>query len=313
MPLETFEPPKAYEPKNKNTLTSERHNIVEPKLDGIRGIVHCTLDGVFLLSRNKNKDGQYSQFQDNVPHLRDHKYLITLGSKGYTILDCEILAPVNNDTLGNTMSIVGSLPEKAIQVQQKLGKAYITLFDIPRFKGQDLTKKSWTERRKILDTLKTDDYIKHIPFTIVNTLQDKQKIFKEYIDAGYEGIVLKDPNSLYHDSRAWLKHKERTTIDAQIIGWIPGKGKYSNSIGALKTALLDSNNNLKFFCTVSPGTDNTRKELYEQFRNLTTEQIINLNLIIEIEGQSLNSANHSMRHPRILRYREDKKSPNRYP
>ena len=309
--IQSFEPPKAYEPKNADTILSERHTILEPKLDGVRGIIHChPKDGIIVLSRNKNKAGEYSQFQNNIPHIRDHQTLKALSKEGYTILDCEVLAPVDDDTLGNTMSIIGALPAKAIEVQQKIGLAYLTLFDVVRFKGTDVSEEPWRKRRKLLETIPTDEFLKHIPYYTRSSVDSRRKLAKELIQKGYEGVVLKDPYATYNASRAWLKHKERTTIDAQVIGYTYGKGKYNNNIGALKTAVLGPDNKLKFLCTVSPGTDAKRKELYDQFLPLTEKQITALNMIVEIEGQQITKDN-SIRHPRILRYREDKSQPNR--
>ena len=114
--LIVFEPAKAYDRvgsyKGDDVINSPRHVIIEPKLDGVRAIVHCTPEGVFITTRRKNKAGQYSQFQDNVPHLRDHLLLTQLGQEGYTIFDAEVIAPVDDDTLATTMGIVGAHPER---------------------------------------------------------------------------------------------------------------------------------------------------------------------------------------------------------
>ncbi len=311
MTLKQFEPPRAYEPKDKDTILSTQHSIIEPKLDGVRGIIHCTPDGVFILSRRVNKDGAYTQFQDNVPHLRDHATLVTLGKAGYTILDSELLAPVDDDTLGNTMSIIGAKPEKAIETQKKIGNAYIVLFDVIEFKGKDIRKYAWRARRLYLNEIELDEknkYIRRIPYVENTIIEQRRTIAANYIKAGYEGVVLKNPEAGYFDSRAWLKHKERTTIDAQITGWIPGKGKYANNIGALKTSILNSKNELQFLCTVAPGTDAKRSALYNRFINLSEEKITALKLIVEIEGQQM-TKDKSIRHPRILRYREDRSTP----
>ena len=167
MAIVAFEPPKAYEPKDVDTLLSLKHSILEPKLDGVRGIIHCTPTGVFILSRRVNKDGEYSQFQDNVPHIRDHPTLVALGKAGYTVLDSEILAPVDDDTLGITMGIIGSKPEKAISPTRKNRKSLcFALFDVVHYKGKDLTKTTWTERYKILETVPVDDYLKRVAHKI---------------------------------------------------------------------------------------------------------------------------------------------------
>ena len=242
MTIKTFEPPKAYDKKNKDVILSTKHTIVEPKLDGVRALIHCTPTGVFIFSRRKNKDGEYNQFQDNIPHIRDHPWLISLGKAGYTVLDSELLAPTDDNTLGNTMTIVGSLPPRALQMQEEIGKAYVMLFDVISHKGTSYEKSTWRARRKILETIPTDTYIRCIPYTEVTDTDKKRTQILSYMEHGYEGAVLKNPEATYFESQAWLKHKEKTTIDAQVIGWIPGKGKYLNSIGSLKVAITDKEN-----------------------------------------------------------------------
>ena len=54
--------------------------------------------------------------------------------------------------------------------------------------------------------------------------------------AGWEGIMLKDPDSSYKNytrSACWLKHKPVKTDDFPIVGFEVGKGKNSRRLGAL--------------------------------------------------------------------------------
>lgn len=308
--IDTFEPPKAYEPKNVDTTLSDKHSVVEPKLDGVRGIVHCHKDGVIITTRRKNKAGEYTQLQDNFPHLRDHATLKALAKDGYTILDCEILAPTDTDSLGKIMSLVGSKAPRAVSLQEQFGKAYITLFDVSKFRGNSTIDKPWTKRRQILEKIKLDQYIKIIPYVVCKTTEERRRKVAEYIEAGYEGAVFKNPDAAYFESRAWLKHKTKYTIDAIVTGWTAGKGQFENTLGALVVSVYTDKKNkkLKELCTVAPGTIAKRNELYKTLKDLTYDQIVALNLIVEIEGQQA-TEHGSVRHPRIVKWREDKSTP----
>ena len=309
-----FKIPKAYAEveglRGNDVIKSSRHTWVEPKLDGARALVHCTPDGVFITSRRRNKEGEYNQFQDNVPHLRDHPTLVALGKDGYTILDGEIIM---GDTLGSTMGVVGGSPEHAIKIQEEYGQATLYLFDISRKAGQDISYLTLMSRRNILeDTFEDLIHIRLVPTQLADTAEDKQNLLEEAIRAGYEGLVIKDPNSEYGESRAWLKVKQHLSVDAQVTGWHPGSvgGKWENSLGDLAVSVDDmATGELREICTVIPGDDATRARLYAQLSMLNEQAILDLGMIVELEGQGW-SKEYRIRHPRILRYRVDRSDPN---
>ena len=135
----------------------------------------------------------------------------------------------------------------------------------------------------------------------------------EFISQGFEGAVLKDPGARYHDSRAWLKYKVKTTVDAQVTNFEYGAvgSKYALTVGALKVSVIDrATGKLREIARVAPGDDHERDEWF----NLLTsygpeEEIIAHNEIIELEGQQW-TKDGRIRHPRILRVRGDRSEPN---
>ena len=313
-----FEPPKAHDSSaglgRGEVINSERHSWVEPKLDGARAIVHCTPDGVFITSRRRDKAGKYNQFQDNVPHLRDHPLLKAIGAGGYSIFDGEVMMDEGEGgSLSSTMSVVGSKPERAIEVQKKYGNAALHLFDVARYKGHDATGESLEARRRILEnTFGGDESISLVPVKQGQTSDQKQTLFTEALESGQEGLVIKDPTATYTASHAWLKVKQHVTIDAQVTGWEMGKtgGKYAHTLGALKVSVVDEETGtLREIANVIPGDNDLRDRLFAQLQVLSSEEIEGLGMVIELEGQGF-SQEYRIRHPRIVRYREDRSEPN---
>jgi DNA ligase-1 len=67
---------------------------------------------------------------------------------------------------------------------------------------------------------------------------DQSKLDKTYakaIAAGYEGLVLKTPRHQYQAKRSsdWLKLKEVQSVDAPVVGFYEGEGKYEGQLGGL--------------------------------------------------------------------------------
>lgn len=74
---------------------------------------------------------------------------------------------------------------------------------------------------------------------------------------GGEGIILRDPDSVYKHTRteALLKYKKLQTMDLRIIGWNEGNGKYEGAIGSficetddgsIKVNVAGMNDNMRF-------------------------------------------------------------------
>ena len=289
--LREFDPPKAKAGTFKPT-----HGWAEPKLDGVRIIIHCHPDiGVVITTRRRNKEGVYNQIQDKVTALRDNPQLLGLASQGYTILDGELLLP--NSSLGDLMGVVGSAPASAQLIQEKKGNAYALLFDIPQLFDTDLVNQQLQYRRNIMEQgVYQDELIKLVAYHHVPICRQQSYLEAQWAE-GREGAIFKDPFAPYFGYH-WLKHKKKETLDMTVVGWDAGNGKYEGTIGALWLK------NGPIFTKCAPGDDNTRARLMELFRNKTTEQIEAMNIVVEVEHQEL-TKHHSLRHPRIIRWRTD--------
>ena len=68
----------------------------------------------------------------------------------------------------------------------------------------------------------------------ITSLEHLDKIYKDVLSKGGEGVMIKDPVSLYEDKRSdyMLKYKPCFDAEAVIVDYKDGNGKYSNMLGA---------------------------------------------------------------------------------
>jgi ATP-dependent DNA ligase len=241
---------------------------------------------------------------------------MSVGEEGYTILDGEIImTDEGSGTLAATMSVAGSLPETAEAVQRTHGWARLVIFDIPMWQGNSVEHLFLEDRRQLLENLDLENYEHLFPIRCHKGIppgEERENILQDYLMEGYEGIVLKDPTSAYRSPRAWLKLKDEVTLDVQVIGWEKGRmgGKWEQSLGALFCGVIDSRTGeMTEVCDVMPGDDSARERLFAELAPLSDDEILDRRMIIEIKGQCWTS-DGKIRHPRIVRWREDRSEPN---
>jgi hypothetical protein len=70
---------------------------------------------------------------------------------------------------------------------------------------------------------------------IVQTIDEAQEMFQEYLSLGYEGIILKDGSGIWEDKRAkhQIKFKGELECDLKIVAVEEGSGKYAGMLGAM--------------------------------------------------------------------------------
>ena len=87
----------------------------------------------------------------------------------------------------------------------------------------------------LLARLPSETKIELVETFEVHSLEQTQTIFQNYLDDGDEGIILKDPNSLWENKRSkgQIKFKAVNDSSLQVISVIGGTGKYADMIGSL--------------------------------------------------------------------------------
>lgn len=331
--LAQFEPAKAWDKTGlpnymgSDPLKVDTHIIIEPKRDGARALLHLTSDGIRVTTRRKRADGLYGEITENFPHLREQEVPEELWG---TVIDTEGFVVVtgksatgnkSTGSLGATMSVFGSHPDKAIQTQRTNGWMHFFAFDIVIDRGTDVRHLNWYKRRAILEgTLRlwgeqaglegTYQYIHAVEYYKAESYEGRQQWHEQFLAReGIEGSVVKNPNAKYGDTYGWLKVKEDVTLDCLVTGFEYGKkgGKYQDTVGALLISIKDQKDNLREIGKCIPGTDATRAKLLNIFNAAKAKNlgIGQLGILVEVEAQSW-TKQYRLRHPRLLRYRNDK-------
>ena len=94
-------------------------------------------------------------------------------------------------------------------------------FDVLALGGEDLRGRPWTERNsRLTEALPVSDRVRRI-----ESLPASPKAHAAIVALGFEGTVLKRPNSPYRPGRqrAWLKHKARYTADGLLLSVRQGR------------------------------------------------------------------------------------------
>lgn len=75
----------------------------------------------------------------------------------------------------------------------------------------------------------------NVASTIVQTFEEAQSIFEDYLSKGYEGIILKDGSGVWEDKRSktQIKFKGELECDLKIVAVEEGKGKAAGMLGAI--------------------------------------------------------------------------------
>lgn len=288
--------------KPRNSHFTDDNFVLQPKMDGARYLLYLSDKGNRLLSRQisvqsikkvRDVGGYHVERTDNVPHIRDIKFRTE-----DTVLDGEIFR-VDNEV---TTSIMNSNPIRARELQRKRGLMRYYVFDVLRYKGQDVRKLPYATRFRLLkEAVKGakgsgSKYIEIAP----SFVKDKKKTYKELIRQGWEGVVLKDKRGQYTD-RFMTKFKKVKEGDFGIVGYTKGKGKYEGLVGALKIA-----RNVRGK-VVAVGKVGTGRINMRQRRELTNkiDSMIKDKTIVQVNYMTRTKSG-KLRAPVLIRVRHDK-------
>jgi DNA ligase-1 len=272
--------------------------LLEPKLDGVRviTIVNAANKTATMYSRN-------GKVLENFGHITEAiEANIELFERS-VVLDGEMVS-------SSFQALMKQVHRKS---DAETADARLMLFDVlplsefqkgESMMGQKRRSNLLRSMKATLDKVGSIDIIPQIEVDLgsyVGELQFKQ-YNKDAIEAGYEGIMIKDVDAVYECKRSasWLKMKPFIEVSLTVTAVEEGTGKNVGRLGALICEGEDDGKKIQV--NVGSGlTDSQREEFWADQQDL-------LGQIVEIraDAATLNQDSsdvYSLRFPRFLRFR----------
>ena len=240
----------------------------EYKLDGERVQIHRQGEKIILYSRSlENITNYYPDIVENIgKSLKANE----------VILEAEIVA-INDDT-GEFLPFQELMHRRRKYKIAKAVQEYpitVNFFDILLEDGKSCLDISYKERRKVLERIIVEDsFAKIMPMTLVKSDNEVEDSLENAINAGCEGLMLKQLDSPYRaGARAsnWLKLKREyrnelgDSLDLVVVGAFYGRGRRTGRYGALLLSAYDGKiDAFPSICKVGTGfTDESLDQFYQ--------------------------------------------------
>jgi DNA ligase-1 len=274
--------------------------LVEPKLDGVRCITVVDFESRTVVQYTRN-----GKVLENFSHITDG-ILANIDELGRSyILDGEVVSNSFNELMKQVHR------KDNVQAQD----ARLMLFDIVPLVEFKAGQSVMAQRRRsnllrsfknLFDQMGHIDIIPQKEFNLdVFTDEIEFKDYnKEMVNAGFEGIMIKDPEAKYECKRStsWLKQKPFIEVSLEVTAVEEGTGRNVGKLGALVCEGVDDNK--RIVVNVGSGfTDADRAEYWESNNDVIGQ-------VVEVRADAVSQnqdGTYSLRFPRFLRFRGFKK------
>ncbi len=285
----------------------------EYKYDGARVQIHKSGDKVRIFSR------RLTDVTDSLPEIVNVAGE-NIGAKD-AILEGEVVAvdssgyPVPFQHLMRRFKRVHAVEDAAEKIPVKL-----YLFDILFVDGRSLISIPYVQRRRILS-----ENVKEIPLTsqiVTESVEEAERFLEEAMNAGHEGLMAKEPNSLYTPGirgKRWLKIKPvLEPLDLVIVGAEYGYGRRHDWLSDYYLAARDTESGefLMVGKTFKGLTDAEIIEMTTRLKELTVKDehrraIVVPKIVVEVAYNEIQKSpkyecGMALRFARITRIRDDK-------
>lgn len=273
--------------------------IIQQKLDGIRAlcVINYELRTVTLWTRNGKQ-------LENFPHIceaiEEH---LDLFERSY-VLDGEIMS----DSFQSLMTQVHRKSDV------KSGDAHFNIFDIiplVEFKAGISTMGQKSRINYLESNFKTaleeTGCCTCVPWELVDLdTPEGQKRFKrinrDTLDAGFEGVMIKDPRAKYECKRstAWLKMKPFIEVSLAIVSVEEGTGRNVGKLGALVCEGYDDGKFIRV--NVGSGFTDQQRDEFWAVKDELPGQVVEVRADAITQSQDSDDV-YSLRFPRFLHFR----------
>ncbi|HZW84770.1 MAG TPA: ATP-dependent DNA ligase, partial [Nitrososphaerales archaeon] len=284
--------------------------IAEYKYDGVRAQVHKR--GVETRIYSRRLEDITSSFPEVTAALSS--------AKGDFILDGEVVPfsegrPLPFQLLQRRLRRMEDFESAA-----KNAPVVLFAFDILMNEGKETIDLPLSERKSLLKATIKGTGVREAESQEVASAEEIGAAFRRSRSLGYEGLVIKDPGSVYVMGKrgaGWVKLKEELdTLDVVIVAAEYGHGKRAGVISDYTFAVRDGGSLATIGKAYSGLTDEEIDEMTRKLKEITTKDYgyrrdVKPEVVIEVAFDSIQkSARHdsgyALRFPRIKRIRVDK-------
>ncbi|HKS25102.1 MAG TPA: ATP-dependent DNA ligase [Thermoanaerobaculia bacterium] len=283
--------------------------LADDKYDGIRAQIHS--DGAEVRI--------YSRTMDDVTHRFPEIEAAARSLGRGVILDGEIVA--FSDRVLPFAVIQTRLGRRKVseKLLQDAPVAYFA-FDLLYLDGEALFELPLRERLERLRSIVRNDVIKLSDQTPIVDAGHVDQLFDAARARANEGLVVKDPESIYTPGRrgkSWLKYKKAlATLDCVVTAAEYGHGKRRAVLSDYTFAVLKDKELVNIGKAYSGLTDAEIDHLTQHFKETTTARYgpvhaVEPTVVLEIafdriQESSRHKSGYALRFPRIARIRDDK-------
>jgi len=274
------------------------------KADGMRANAHITNGKVHICGRSGKTVDLLGELDADLLNLAKH----TDHPEKNFVFDGELVLVEDDGTVMERKKGNGKL-NKAIKgtiPQDEAARVRFRIWDIvgaEAFKAE-LDPMPYSERYKIIsdacgqaqgrfDLIETEE---------VADLEAASTHFEEMLERGEEGTILKNKDHVWENKRSkgLVKMKAEEDCDLEVIGYNPGKGKFTGMVGSI----ICTSSDRKVEVSISGLTDALRKEITDN-QSSWIGRIVEVRYNERISDKSRTDVD-SLFLPRFVELREDK-------
>jgi len=288
---------------------------LEPKLDGVRALfmVIPSDDGEITTICFSRNGKQFDNFGHIEEQIRDNYTTIVRAcvgaDQGRSLINGFVL---DGEVIGNTFQELMRQARRKSDVQAE--DSVFNIFDVIPL--QDFRRGHWNAQlrkrialldnmRPVIHNMPNVELLPHIMVDL-DTAAGKDQLeryAKDNVNAGFEGIMIKELEAPYQCKRStdWMKWKPTITVDLEVVGVEEGTGRNLGRLGALVCAGVDDGKEISV--NVGSGFSDGDRDDYWTNRNLVIGRTCEVLCDVITQNQD---GTYSLRFPRFVRFRDDK-------
>ena len=292
---------------------------LEPKLDGVRvimivrqGTANPRTTSVVCYSRNGKVFDNFSHIEDQVRNNVDE--LIAAADK-VSDLQSGILKQgfvLDGEVVGNTFQELMRQARRKENVNA--ADSVFHVFDILPL--ADFQRGHWnaqlSKRIALLEAMQSAfakmpnaELLPHLQVDLDTSEGNNQleRYAKDMVNAGFEGIMIKNLDAPYLCKRStdWMKWKPTITVDLEVVDVEEGSGRNLGRLGALVCSGRDDGKEIRV--NVGSGFSDSERDTLWSDRNIVVGRTVEVLCDVITQNQD---GTYSLRFPRFVRFRDDK-------